>query len=141
MIKRNRTIRKKKRNALEIFEKRSEPKFPRRSHYCRFCGRKKWTIQMQMKTSAFYLYSHLSDSFNDEQKFLARMEILKIMRHVKLQQNLDRYSSCSLPYFSKANSFVPNSSHFPTNPQHLQPVTSMQNSEIVPVLVQLLSRA
>jgi len=31
--------------------------------------------------------------FNDEQKFLAPMEILKITRHVKLQQNLDRYSS------------------------------------------------
>jgi len=69
--------------------------------------------------------------FNDEQKFLARMEILKIMRHVKLQQNLDRYSSCSLPSFSNANSFVPNSSHFPTNPQYLKPVTSMQNSEIL----------
>jgi len=34
-----------------------------------------------------------SRQFNDEQKFLARMEILKIMRHVKLQQNLDTYSS------------------------------------------------
>jgi hypothetical protein len=30
--------------------------------------------------------------FNDEQKILARMEILKIVRHVKLQQNLDTYS-------------------------------------------------
>ena len=66
--------------------------------------------------------------FNDEQKFLARMEILKIMRHVKLQQNLDMYSSCSLPSFSNANSFLPNSSHFASNPQ---PVTSMQNSEIL----------
>lgn len=38
-----------------------------------------------MKTSAFYyLYSHPSGNFSDEQKFLARMEILKIMRHVKL---------------------------------------------------------
>jgi len=69
--------------------------------------------------------------FNDEQKFVARMEIQKIMRHVKLQRNLDRYSSCSLPSFSNANSFVQNSSHFTTNPQNPQPVTSMQNSEIL----------
>jgi len=40
--------------------------------------------------------------FNDEQKFLARSEILKIMRHVKLQQNLDTYAFCSLPSFSNA---------------------------------------
>ena len=69
--------------------------------------------------------------FNDEQKFLARMEILKIMQHVKLQQNLGRYSSCSLLSSSNANIFVPNSSHFLTNPQYLQPVTSMQDSEII----------
>ena len=69
--------------------------------------------------------------FNDEQKFLAWVEILKIMWHVKLQQNLDRYSSCSLPSFSNANSFVPNSSHFANNPQNPQPATSMQNSEIL----------
>ena len=69
--------------------------------------------------------------FNDEQNFLAPMEILKIMRHVKLQQNLDRYSSYSLPSFSNINSFLPNSSHFATNPQNPQPVTSMQNSEIL----------
>ena len=43
--------------------------------------------------------------FNDEQNFLAPMEILKIMRHVKLQQNLDRYSSCSLLSLSNAVSF------------------------------------
>ena len=66
--------------------------------------------------------------FNDERKFLARMEILKIIRHVKLQQNLDRYSSCSLLSFSNSNSFLHNSSHFASNPQ---PVTSMQNSEIL----------
>ena len=69
--------------------------------------------------------------FNDEQKFLARMEILKIMRHIKLQQNLDTYSSCSLPSFSNANSFLPNSSHFSSNLLNPQPVTSMQNSEIL----------
>ena len=68
--------------------------------------------------------------FNEEQKFLARMEILKIMRHVKLQQYLDTHSSCSLPSFSNANSFPPNSSHFASNPLNTQPVTSMQNSEI-----------
>ena len=50
------------------------------------------------------------------------------MRHVKLQQYLDTHSSCSLPSFSNANSFPPNSSHFASNPQ---PVTSMQNSEIL----------
>jgi hypothetical protein len=31
--------------------------------------------------------------FNDDQKYLARMEILKIMRHVKLQKNVDMYAS------------------------------------------------
>jgi len=46
--------------------------------------------------------------FIDEQKFLARMEILKITQHVKLQQNLGTYSSCSLPSFSNANSFPQN---------------------------------
>ena len=69
--------------------------------------------------------------FNDEQKFLARMEILKTMRHVKLQQNLDTYSSCSLTSFSNANSFPPNSSHFASNPLNPQLVTSMQNSDIL----------
>jgi len=68
---------------------------------------------------------------NNEQKFLAPMDILKIMRHVKLQQNLDTYSSCSLPPFSNANNFPQNSSHFASNPLNSQPVTSMQNSEIL----------
>ena len=66
--------------------------------------------------------------FNDEQNFLDLMEILKIMRHIKLQHNLNRYSSCALPSFSNANSFLPNSSHFASNPR---PVTSIQNSEIL----------
>jgi hypothetical protein len=69
--------------------------------------------------------------FNDEQKFLARMEILKIMRHVRLKQNFDTHLPCSLPSFSNANSFPPNSSHFASNPINSQPVTSMQNSEII----------
>jgi hypothetical protein len=69
--------------------------------------------------------------FNDEQKFLARMDILKIMRHVKLQQNLDTHSSHSLPSFSNAISVPPDSSHFASNPLNPQPVTSMQNSEIL----------
>ena len=132
-MKRNRTIRKrKKRNGLEIFEKRSEPKFPTRNHYCRFCGRKK-IDDTDVDEDKCFLLSLLPSfrQFNDEQKFLARMEILKIMRHVKLQQNLDTYSSCSLPSFSNANSFLPNSSHFASNPQNPQPVTSMQNSEIL----------
>jgi hypothetical protein len=67
--------------------------------------------------------------FNDEQKFLARMEILKIMRHVKLQQNLDTNSSCSFPSFSNAKSVPPISSHFANNPLNSQPVTSLQDSE------------
>jgi len=66
--------------------------------------------------------------FSNEKNFLVRMEILKIMRYLKLQQYLDTHSSCSLPSFSKANSFPPNSSHFASNPK---PVTSMQNSEIL----------
>jgi len=33
--------------------------------------------------------------------------------------------------FSNANSVPPNSSHFATNPVNPQPVTSMQNSEIL----------
>ena len=80
-----------------------------------------------MKTSAFYcLYSNLGQ-FNDEQKFLARMEIVKIMRHVKLQQNLDTYSACFLPSFSNAIPFQTRRLFAP-NPQ---PVTSMHNSEIL----------
>ena len=69
--------------------------------------------------------------YNDEQNRLAPMEILKIMRHVNLQHNLNIYSTCSLPSFSNANSFFPNSSHFATNPPNQQPVTSMRNSEIL----------
>ena len=53
------------------------------------------------------------------------------MRHVKLEQNLDRYSSCSLPTFSNAHSFLPNSSHFASNPQNPQPAIYMPNSEIL----------
>jgi hypothetical protein len=69
--------------------------------------------------------------FNDEQKFLARMEILKVMRHVKMQQNVDTYASSSLPCFSNANSFPPTSPHFASNPLNSQPVNCMQNSEIL----------
>ena len=50
--------------------------------------------------------------FNYEQKFLARMEILKITRHVKLQQNFDTYSSCSLSSFSNAERDPPNNIAF-----------------------------
>ena len=86
-----------------------------------------------MKTSAFLLSLLPSfRKFNDKQKFLAPMEILKIMRHVKLQQNLDTYSSCSFSTFSNSYSFLPNSSHFSSNPLNPQPLTSMQNSEILP---------
>jgi hypothetical protein len=53
------------------------------------------------------------------------------MRHVKLQQNLDTHSSCSLPSFSNANSVPPISSHSATNPQNPQPATSLQNSDIL----------
>jgi len=84
-----------------------------------------------MKTSAFLSLLPSFRQFNHEQKFLAPMEILKIMRHVKLQQNFDTCSSCSLPPFSNANSFPPNSSHFASNPLNPQPVSSMQNSEII----------
>ena len=69
--------------------------------------------------------------FNDEQKFMARLEILKIMRHVRLQQYLDTHSSSYLSSFSNANSYPPNSSHFASSPLNPQPVTSMQNSEIL----------
>jgi hypothetical protein len=68
--------------------------------------------------------------FNNEQKFLAMMEILKIIQ-VKLQKNLDTYSSCSTPSFSNANSFPPNSLHFASNPLNTQPVSSLANSEIL----------
>jgi hypothetical protein len=69
--------------------------------------------------------------FNDEQKFLARMEILKIMQHIKLSQNMHTYSSYSLPSFSDANSVPPHASHFEINPLNPQPVPSMPNSEIL----------
>ena len=121
-MKRNWTIRnKKKRNALEIFEKRGKWKFPTRNHYCRFCVRKNGWYRCRWRQVLSLLPSFRQ--FNDEQNFLAPMEILKIMRHIELQQNLDMYSSCSLPSFSNANSFLPNSSHFATNPQNPQPVT------------------
>jgi len=79
--------------------------------------------------------------FNDEQKFLAPMEILKIMRHVKLQQNLDTYSFCSLSSFSNAQ--------FPSKliAFFIQPTKSTTSNfyaefrNSLPVLVQLLSRA
>jgi hypothetical protein len=42
--------------------------------------------------------------FNDDQKYLARMEILKIMRQVKLNKNVDMYAPCSsVPSFPNAN--------------------------------------
>jgi len=69
--------------------------------------------------------------FIDEQKLFARMKILKVMRHFKLQQYLDTHSSCSLPSFSNANIFHRNSSHFASSPLNPQPITSMQNSEIL----------
>jgi len=68
--------------------------------------------------------------FNDEQIFLAQKEIHKIMRHVKRQQNLDTYSSCSFASFSNAKSVPPNSPHFATNPLNPR-VTSTQNEEIL----------
>jgi len=69
--------------------------------------------------------------FKDEQKLFARMKILKFKRHFKLQQYLDTHSSCSLPSFSNANIFPPNSSHFASSPLNPQPVTSMQSSDIL----------
>ena len=86
---------------------------------------------MLMKTSAFLSLLPFLRQFNDEQKFLAPMEILKIMLHVKLQQNVDTYSSCSLPPFTNASSFPLKSSHFASIPLNPQPVSSMQNSEIL----------
>ena len=69
--------------------------------------------------------------FKDEQKFLVRTKILKIKQHFKLQQYLDTHLPCSLPSFSNASIFTPNSSHFASNPLNPQPVTSMHNSEII----------
>ena len=69
--------------------------------------------------------------FNYEQKFLARMEILKIMRHIKLSQNMHTYSSYSLNSFSNASNVPPNTSHFETNPLNSQPGPSMPNSDIL----------
>ena len=58
--------------------------------------------------------------FNDEQIFLAPMEILKIMRHFKLQQNLGTHSSCSLPFFSNAVSLQTHRILPPTHKIHNQ---------------------
>jgi len=56
-MKRNRTIRnKKKRNALEIFESRSKPKFPTRNHYCRFCVRKNGRYWCRWRQVLFTVY-------------------------------------------------------------------------------------
>ena len=79
---------------------------------------------------------------NDEQKFLARMEILKIMRHVKLQQNLYRYSSCSLPSLFKRKQFPSQLIAFcilSTKSTTSNFYAEFKNS--LPVLVQLLSPA
>ena len=85
---------------------------------------------MLMKTSAFYcLYSRLSGSLTTN-KFLARAEILKILLHVKLQQNLDTYSSFSLPSFSNTVSFQTHRILHPIQ-KNPRPVTSVQNSEIL----------
>ena len=64
---------------LEIFEKRSEPKFPTMNHYCRFCGRKKMD-DTDVDEDKCFLLSLLPSfrQFNDEQKFLAGMEILNL---------------------------------------------------------------
>ena len=131
-MKRNRTIcKKKKRNALEIFEKESIWNFIRGITTADFAAeRKDYTDVDEDKCFLLSLLPPFRQ-YNDEQKFLARMEILKIMQHFKVQQNWDSYSSFSLPSFSNANNFVPNLSHFPSNPQYPQTVTSMQNSEIL----------
>jgi hypothetical protein len=59
--------------------------------------------------------------FNDEQKFLAQMEIQKIMRHVKIW--IHTHLAPCLPFQMQ--------SHFTSNPLNSQPVTCMQNSEIL----------
>jgi len=47
------------------------------------------------------------------------------------RQTVTKFGSRSLPSFSNANSFPPNSSHFASSPLNPQPVTSMRNSEIL----------
>jgi hypothetical protein len=88
----------------EISAEQKGEKFHTRCHYCRFCDIK--MDDTNVDESRWFLLS-LPPSFrqfNYEQKFLARMEILKILRHVKLPQNLDTYLSWSLPSISNAMS-------------------------------------
>ena len=53
------------------------------------------------------------------------MEIIKIMRNVKQQQNFDRYSSFSLPFFSNSVSLQTHRI-FATNPLNPQPVNLLK---------------
>ena len=96
----NNSQEEEKERPQNVQKKKSEPKFPKRNHYCRFCGRKR-KDDTDVDEDRCFLLSLLPSfrQFNNEQKFLARMEILKITRHVTLQQNLDTYSSYSLPSF------------------------------------------
>ena len=132
-MKRKRTIRKKKKKEWpRNVRKKKWPEISYEESLLQILRQKKMYDTDVDEYKCFLL--SLLPSFrqlNDLQKFLARMEILKIMRHVKLQQNLDTPSSCSLPSFSNAHSFPPNKSHFASNTLNPQTVTSMQNSEIL----------
>ena len=132
--KRTRKIckKKKKRNCFEIFGKKKRTTVSSEETLLQIL-RQKNMDDTDLDEDKSFLLSLLTTyrQFKDEQKFLARTENLKIMRHVKLQQNLDTYASCSLLPLSNANSAPPKSLHFATNPPNPQPVSSTQNSEIL----------
>jgi hypothetical protein len=61
--------------------------------------------------------------FNDEQKFMTQMEILKVTRYVKNSQHLCDYPGGSLPPFPNTYSLPPYISHLAVNPLTPQPTT------------------
>lgn len=66
------------------------------------------------------------NQWNDEQKFIAEMEILKIMWHQIVKMCILTHLACCLP--SKTQTI---NSYFACNPMISEPATSLQNSDIV----------
>ena len=130
-MKRKRTIRnKKKRNGLKMFEKRSEPKFTNRSPYCRFCDRKNGQYRCRWRQVLFIVSTpifqavqrrtEVSGSDWNTKNYATRQTATKF-----------GYVLILLLAFLFKRSVPLNSSHFTTNPLNPQPVTSMQNPEIL----------
>jgi len=88
-MKRKRTVRKKK-ERLRNVRKKKRTEISYEESLLQILRQKK-IDDTDVDEDKCFLLSLLPSfrQFNDEQKLLARMEILKIIRHVKTQQNLD----------------------------------------------------